>query len=391
MKYLFVTVDGAGAIYPQLALAQRLRARGHEVRFLACRSQLGAIERAGLTASSYSGRPDFDMADPNGAIRDWAGDPEPIFRACCDLIWFGPAGDVADDVLQDVRREPVDALVIDYFAFGAAIAAERLGIPAAVLWHTSFGEWPGFNLGLPAINQARVRHGLSEDLDVYESFHRADRILVLTSQRFGSAMGEQWLPPNLRYVGPQLPPGAEPPATQRSPNERRSVLVSLSTSYQAQERVLQLAIAALGELPVNALVTTGPAVTLDEQAPANVEIRPWASHTEVLPQMDLVVTHGGLGTVMTAMAFGVPLVCLPMGRDQHDNAASVSRLGLGTAVDPSAGVHLLREAIRSTLENLSFRARAQELAAECARGNGYDDGAIELEVVAARNPAQLRG
>lgn len=93
------------------------------------------------------------------------------------------------------------------------------------------------------------------------------------------------------------------------------VLVSFSTTYQAQEEVLGRVVQALGMLPLQALVTTGPAVSLDGHLPANVNAASSVSHTDVLPRVALVVIHGGLGTVMAALAHGVPLICLPMGRD----------------------------------------------------------------------------
>lgn len=381
MRYLFVTVDSAGGLYPQLALAQRARARGHQVRFLACRSQRSAIREAGFRVRTYIGPPDFDMGDRDGAIRDWEDDPAAAFQACCDHIWFGPAAAVAGHVVEEVQREPVDALAIDYFAFGAAIAAERLGLPATILWHTCFGEWSSWNAGLPAINAARAGLGLPSDTDVYGAYHRAARVLVFTTERFGLAIGGAELPANVRHVGPQLAPGADPGTTTGASRGTPSVLVSLSTSYQAQEGLLARAALALGGLGVKALVTTGPAVRVEQRMPPNVEVRPWVNHSDVLSQTDLVVTHGGLGTVMTAMAHGVPLLCLPMGRDQHGNAARAERLGCGRTADASSGVDDLRQSIARALADPSLRTRAQELAAEC----DPDAGVIELQS-AARQP-----
>ena len=59
-------------------------------------------------------------------------------------------------------------------------------------------------------------------------------------------------------------------------------------------------------------------------------------HDEVLPSVDLVVTHAGLGTLMFSAAAGKPTVCLPNGRDQNDNAGRAQALGLGRALSPNA-------------------------------------------------------
>jgi UDP:flavonoid glycosyltransferase YjiC (YdhE family) len=385
MRYLFVTVDSAGALYPQIALALRMQARGHSVRFLGCRSQREAITRAGLPVSVYSGSPDFDMRDPNCVIRDWSDDPHTAFQACCDHIWFGPAAAVAHDVLVESGREPVDAVVIDYFAFGAAVAAEKLGIPSVVLWHTAFGEWAAWNHGLRDLNSAREGLGLPADGSVYDAYRRAARILVLTTERFGAAAGgAKILPANVRHVGPQLPPGDEPGASPRRTNrDKPSVLVSIGTSYQAQEDLLHRLVAALETLPVTALVTSGPAISVEFRSSAAVEVRKWIDHTKVLPGIDLVITHAGMGTIMNAMAFGVPLLCLPMGRDQHGNAEAVNRLGLGVTADPVSEVHELRRAIIGALAESVYAVRARELAEETAVRPGWDAASVELEVAAA--------
>lgn len=383
MRFLFVTVDSAGALYPQIALALRLRSRGHAIRFLGCKSQRDAIARAGLPVAVYSGPPDFDMRDPTGVIRDWSDEPASAFQACCDHIWFGPAAAVASDVLAAVANEPVDVIVIDYFAFGAAAAAEKLGIPSVILWHTAFGEWESFNLGLGDLNAARTGLGLTADNSVYDAYHRAHRILVLTTERFAAALGSHSFPTNVRHVGPQLPPGNEPDGSTPIVRDKAPVLVSLGTSYQAQEDLLRRLITALEALPVRALVTTGPAIDMDAPRSGDVEVRRWADHTKVLPGMALVITHAGMGTIMNSLAFGVPLLCLPLGRDQHGNADAVSRLGFGLTLDPSAEVPGLRRAIATALRDEALRSRARDLAAEAASMPGWDAAAIELEGAAA--------
>ena len=55
-------------------------------------------------------------------------------------------------------------------------------------------------------------------------------------------------------------------------------------------------------------------------APDNVTVTRWARHAEVLPHCSAVITHGGHGTVMKALIAGVPLIVVPLGRDQPDNA-----------------------------------------------------------------------
>lgn len=378
MRYLFVTVEGGGSLFPQIALAQRVAAGGHQVRFLCCRSQRGAIEGTGFSARIYTGAPDFDMSDAADPVN--IGDPDGPNAAVRygEIIWFGPAAAIATDVIAEVEREQTDAIVIDYFAYGAAIAAERLGIPAAILWHTTPVESDMFNaMGLPTINAVRAEFGLPPDTSIYSAYHRAPRILALTTRQF---VGSPETPANLRFVGPQLPPGCEPGSrTERLNDAVPRVLVCVGTSYQGQADLLDRLVEALGELAVKGLIGTGRAVGISADPPPNVVVRPWVDHCAAMPDTDLVVSHCGLGTIMTASAFGVPVLGLPLGRDQHRNAEHAAELGIARIGDPASTVDQLSELIRAALDDARLRERCGEVAADMS--DGYDLGTTELEAL----------
>ena len=79
-----------------------------------------------------------------------------------------------------------------------------------------------------------------------------------------------------------------------------------------------------------------------------------------------MVTHAGHGTVIKALAAGVPLVCLPQGRDQRDNAARVQRLGAGIRLGKRATSAAIAGAIREVLDKDHYRAAAAAFAAQLA-------------------------
>jgi UDP:flavonoid glycosyltransferase YjiC (YdhE family) len=144
--------------------------------------------------------------------------------------------------------------------------------------------------------------------------------------------------------------------------------------------------------PVRALMTTGPAVDPAVICAArHVTVQRWARHADVLPHCSAVVTHGGHGTVMKALAAGVPLVVVPLGRDQPDNAARVVQAGAGLRVRKNASAGTLREAIGRVLDDDRYRAAAGRMAAQLARER--DEGLVvdELERVAARPPEDVSG
>ena len=156
-----------------------------------------------------------------------------------------------------------------------------------------------------------------------------------------------------------------------------------------EEELLQRAAEALGQLPVRGLVTTGPAVNPAAiRAPANVSVRRWVRHADVLPYCSAVLTHGGHGTVMKALAAGVPLVVAPLGRDQPDNAARVVHAGAGLWVSKKAGVPALRDAIARTLDEPRYRAAARRMAATLAAERNEALVVDELELAAQSHSAR---
>jgi UDP:flavonoid glycosyltransferase YjiC (YdhE family) len=137
---------------------------------------------------------------------------------------------------------------------------------------------------------------------------------------------------------------------------------------------------------VQGLVTAGSAVALAAlPAAANVAVHRWLPHAAVLPRAALVVTHAGHGTVAKSLAHGIPLLCLPMGRDQGYNAQRVQDLGAGLAVAPDAAPGVLAATITELLRAPGYREAAQRVAAAIrAAGPGAANAAAEVETMVAR-------
>ena len=195
------------------------------------------------------------------------------------------------------------------------------------------------------------------------------------------------VPSNVRFVGPILDgPALTTQIDELAVDDGRLplVLISLSTSHQGQVPVLQRLIDALGQLPVRVVVTTGPAVAPEEVTPApNTTVVGFVPHQQVLPKASLVVTHAGLGTVMTALSHGVPLLCLPMGRDQFYNAAQVEALGAGRMIPADTDAGAVAGAVEALLgADSTVRDGAKRVAQIIAGYRGADAAADELERLA---------
>jgi len=155
-------------------------------------------------------------------------------------------------------------------------------------------------------------------------------------------------------------------------------VASLSTSHQDQESLLQKLCDALGDMNVEAVVTTGRGIDpASLTAGDNTTLVRLLPHEAVLHATDLLITHAGHGTVMAGATFGVPMLCLPMGRDQRMVARSVAALGLGAVLEPSASVTEIQGAVSDLLSDQATRRRSLAYA-EQAAVERRDETAAEL-------------
>ena len=189
------------------------------------------------------------------------------------------------------------------------------------------------------------------------------------------------IPDRYRTTPPTSAPSGDPgrprswtvgsPGASREPGNPW-VLLSLSTTLHGQADVLPWFLDALGTMPVRVLLTLGGVLTPESvDAPANVTVCGHVPHEAVLPHIAAVVTHAGMSTVATTLAAGIPMVCVPQGRDQPLNAQRVADVGAGLHVAPDAPASELATALDTVLSNPRYRTAARDFAAATAAlGNG---------------------
>jgi UDP:flavonoid glycosyltransferase YjiC (YdhE family) len=160
------------------------------------------------------------------------------------------------------------------------------------------------------------------------------------------------------------------------------VLVAFSSTFQDHGRCLQRVTDALGRLPVRGIVTTGPAVDpVSITAPANVTVVRSAPHSAVLQHAAAAVTHGGHGTVVRSLAAGVPMVVIPHGRDQADNATRLRVRGAGLVVKRSASVKKIAGAVDQLLRDPAHADAAGRLGEAIRRDAESGVAVEELEAI----------
>jgi MGT family glycosyltransferase len=418
LNFLLATWEGGGSVMPVLTVAKKLAARGHRVRVMSDRVNRPEAEAAGAAFVPWTRAPSrVDRSRDSDVMRDWeATSPQDGFARVLHKIMAGPALSYAQDIIEELCREPADLVVSNEMLLGVPLGCEAVGqrhvllscnvslFPMEGVPPLGPGLPPARNAeeealheaiteanrrmldeGLPAVNAARAALGLAPLAKLTDQHLVAERILLGTSRAFDFAPPD--LPTHVAYVGPQLddPAWAAP---WRSPWDaadlRPLVLVGFSTTFQGHIGVLQAVIDGAADLPVRMLVTLGDTIAPEElTAPDNCRLVPSAPHNAVMPEVALVITHGGHGTVTRALMHGKPLVVVPHGRDQADNAIRVTERGAGLMVPADSDSSTFGAAIAAVLADPAYANAAQAFGERVAEDVRNSPVIAELEALAA--------
>lgn len=368
MRILFSFAGGQGHFLPLAPIARAARAAGHAVAFACQPALVDAVARAGFAAFETGGNT-TNTARKELLPVDTAREQRAVQRAYAGRIAQERAGRLAA-LAADWRP---DVLACDEMDFGAAAAAERLGLPAAVVLVIGAAEFaPPDMLAAPL---AALRAGLGLD-------GPPARPLLLSQ-----------LPPALRPDPAdgavfRFRPGAFGPAPDmawRAGLPRGPVVhATLGTVFNLESGDLfARLLAGLRDLPANLVMTVGPDIDPAEFGPLPPRIRV-LRHVPVdslLPSCALVVSQGGSGIVTAALAHGLPSLLLPMGADQPLTAARCAALGVARVLDPvAATAGDIRAAAEALLADPAPRAAAGQIAAGMA---AFPDAAAAAQRIAA--------
>lgn len=279
MRFLFTFAGGRGHFDPMAPVARAVAAAGHAVAVAGAGREVPAIERAGFTAIATSPVPDVD---PGAPVRVPLPPVDPA-RDDWELkeLFARRGGRARAGALLDIAREwRPDVVVRDEADFGSAIAAERLGLPCATVLVLAAGAFLRRELVAEPLHELRAEHGLPPD----PALTMLDGDLVLSS-----------FPPGLRDRGTAFLFRPGPPLAPRPAHEPPGVYFTLGTNFNLESGDLfERGIAGLAQLDARVTVTVGaqidPAVFGPQ--PGHVRVERFVPQAELLPDTDLVVSHG---------------------------------------------------------------------------------------------------
>ncbi|WP_285774640.1 nucleotide disphospho-sugar-binding domain-containing protein [Microtetraspora sp. NBRC 13810] len=380
MRILFVTWAWPSHLYAMVPVAWACRAAGHDVLVASQPELTGTILGTGLPAAPVGGDVDaaavfreIALPPPATERRPAPGGP----RVLGLLTTLAEA--MTDDLVELGRNWRADLIVFEPTAFAGPLAAAALGVPA-------------------------VRHLYGTDLLSAAGRFLPDalgplceKLGIAAVDPFGAAtldpcppglqvpVGSRRLP--VRYVpynGPGLLP-APPPAT---PPGRPLVCVTWGTTLSRLDPGLFLAgqaARAIGGLDVDVLLAVTPAQRgLLGPLPAGTRVAESAPLHLLAPGCDLVVAHGGAGTLLTALAHGLPQVLVPRLPDHVRHSARLGEAGAGVVLPAEeAAPEAIRDAVAGVLASPGHRDAAERLRREM-HGQPAPAGVVpELELIAA--------
>ena len=323
MRILFTFIGGSGHLRPLLPFARAAQAAGHTVAVAGRGSRIDEIVAAGFTG--------IPTSPPNRRPPDAAEEPltAPDRLREEQVMRDGFAGGARThaQALREIALDwKPDVIVRDEVDFGTAIAAESLGIPTASVIVLLAGGLIRPDVVAEPLDQLRAEYGLDPDPDLTKL---PGQLVIMPAPRI-LRDPRHALPADTFYCRPNHAVLETAPT-----NERPKVYLTLGTIDTFRE-LFDKVLAAARTIPVDLLVTVGP--KLDPASfgpqPDNVRIERFVPQDEILPTTDLVIAHGGSGTLIGALAHELPSILLPLAADQPHNADRCVALGTARQLDP---------------------------------------------------------
>jgi UDP:flavonoid glycosyltransferase YjiC (YdhE family) len=364
MRVLVTTQPAYGHLHPLVPLAAALSEAGHDVVLASSRSFQPQLEATGLRAIIAGVdwlESEMEVAFPDMIPHIQAGTTKQF--AFEQIFCNRTARAMTADIVELAERWRPDIVIRPGSEFGGGIAAQVLDVPCVV---HGLGLWRNIDavveLGGTQLRSVAAEAGVNDDdlswIDGDLFVDPCPTFLQGTSERPYPARSELIRPvPFDTTTGPSSLPSWADHLRDDGP----VVYVGLGTVMNRRGGTLETILEDLVEFDATLVVTTGPGRHPDDLGPQprRVHIEQYLPLTQLLPQCDLVVCHAGWGTMIGALAHGIPLVCLPIGADGFMNAERCVAVGVGqsiAAAELRPGV--IRDAAAAVLDQPVYRSAA---------------------------------
>jgi UDP:flavonoid glycosyltransferase YjiC (YdhE family) len=352
-RILFCAAGGHGHLQPLLPLARAAAAAGHEIMLSAAPSLGTYVADQGLPFTPSG--PDLIPVHSELAVHTLDQERQAIPRHFI--------GRLAPRRTRDLARLAAgwgaELLVGDEADYGVPVAAEMLNLPhAMVITCGAGGMAPPTLVRLP-LEHLRARFSLPPE----DGTLMLQRSLKLNP--FPPTFRDPADPlnhPVINYRPPHLP-------SQPTPHTGVQVYVTLGTIFNTEsgDLLARITAATASANLTRVIVATGEHVDPADLGvqPPHVTVHRFVAQQRILATCAAVVCHGGSGTVLDALTFGLPMIILPLGADQTLNAARARDLGCAIVLSAErVAPPQITDAVNHILTDTSFREASARLQSE---------------------------
>jgi UDP:flavonoid glycosyltransferase YjiC (YdhE family) len=366
MRILFTSSPGWGHVHPMVPLAMALRERGDDVLWATGFDAAVRLEAEGITTACAGIGERDGMGELFERFPEIHDVPPPARSDFMFPRLFGMirAASMLTDLMPVARAWAPDLVVSDTAEFAGPIVAATLGVPSVSHAFGGLLPEPRMAAAGEAVETLWKENGLEPRpyggmydhlyLDIYPpSLQPAERphipaIQLLRPGAFATA-GEDILPDWVT-------------ASAGTP----LIYITFGTVF-SNDAALASVVEGVRELGVRVAVTVGPHGDPDALGvqPDHVHVARYISQGQLLPSCAAVVSHGGSGTFLAALAAQLPQLCIPQAADQFFNAAMGVRCGAGLAIQPDeVDAITVQEAVERLLAEPAYSAAAQRVSHE---------------------------
>jgi UDP:flavonoid glycosyltransferase YjiC (YdhE family) len=365
------SLGGAGHLNPLVPFLEAARRRADETLVIGPPALREMVERTGCRFRA-GGEPAEAEIAPIRERLPVAPREEAIVLGNRELFGRLAASAMLPAMERTCAQWRPDLVLRDPCEYASAVVGPPLGIPTAqVAISVAEGEAASIEAAAPALEEHRP--GVTAEV-------RASPYLT----RFPASLDPSPFPATVRFrangpaAGAPLPDwwdGSDVPLVYLTFGTVLGHMTIAAGVYRAAMRAVEA-------LDARVLLTVGRAFDPADlgSVPGNVHVEAWVDQADVLGRADLVVCHGGSGTVFGTLAAGVPVVVVPLFADQFENGRRVAAAGAGLTVTAAGGAVIgeadaprIGEAIVKALASPSYRGQAGRIAAEMAAAPTADE------------------
>jgi hypothetical protein len=373
MKVLVTVVPQAGHVYPLLPLTRALVEQGDDVVLATGPDAMALAADSGARVTAVGKGFDAWWQALSARTRGIPGDGLPPERVIPYFLprLFAEAGavDMVDDLLALAKAFAPDVIVHDGFTFAAPLVAALLGVRS--VHHTIGSPVDATTLESCADVLSPLWRSMGRDVPPFAGIYSGVTLDIF--------------PPSLGFAFPAIATDVRPMRPTALPNhvgdtklppmladlpERPTIYGTLGTMSNSDTSIFRAILDGLADEPLNVVLTIGSSNDPDtlEPVPINARVERFVPQATLLPHCAAVIHHGGSGTMLGALAHGLPQLAIPQGADNFVNAGLLESAGAARSITPGdVDAGRIRAEVRAILDDARYRAAAERVATEIAR------------------------